>query len=159
MINNENQSLCSACISRCCSSLPGAVFPNQFKEITVEVILANLKSGYCLDWWEGDPREEMIGEYDHEDYLNQVYYLRPSIKGHENKIRHGSWGKEGDCVFLTSTGCVHIFKDRPRECQGLVPGMKDNHRHCINDPSNNKKAAAIAWIPYQDILIKAADLC
>lgn len=151
MISNENKSICARCTNRCCDHMPGAYFPEQLKEITINSILELFQQGYIIDWWEGDPRKGLTIP----EQLPQAYYLRPAIVG-INKLFHPAYN--GKCNFLTDTGCKLDFKSRPLECKTLVPNEIAPGKDCKPDMNYVKKAAAIAWIPYQDLIVKAAEL-
>ena len=141
--NNEQASICSGC-GKCCKAYSGCVFPHQLKEVTEESIREMIKKGYCFDWWEGDPRED---SYE----LSRAYFMRPQHKNAIGKITDPSWG--GECVFHSDdTGCSLSFDERPLTCQSLVPQL---NRHCkLEDEGTNKKGAALAWLPYDEIIEK-----
>lgn len=146
---NESTSACQMCTARCCSHIPGSVFPAQLEEITANNILKLLHNGYCVDWWENDPRPN-------KDELSRAYYLRPSMKGFEHRVKDPSYGGY-DCVFLTPAGCKHEFENRPLECQGLIPN--ENHPgNCVGTLKISKRDSAIAWIPYQSFIEQAIEL-
>ena len=157
ILNNENHSLCSVCQGACCKRMPGAVIPQQFNQITLDLLVDLLTSGYCLDYWEGYIEDDNGNWGDsHED--KPAYFLRPKIKGHETSLVHGAW--RGECVFLTEKGCSLSFKERPYFCQILVP-HEDNTK-CSPDnskegllPSLTKKEAVKAWLPYQELITAA----
>lgn len=181
LTRNESNTACSICTQRCCSRMPGSVFPEQLKTITVKSICKLLRNGYCLDWWEGDPRIDLKDVLkttqlalkaleEPEKYsaeleasspfkgkeLTQCYYIRPKIKGYENNVFHPTWG--GECSFLTPTGCKHKFTQRPAECQALIPNEAEPGRcgkHTGSTDKYSKRNTAIAWIDYQDILAEA----
>ena len=134
--------LCKLCQGSCCKSLPCSAFPADFGLPNTEKITAAIDSGkWCIDWWEGDPRE-------HEDVLDYGYYVRPAIKEHEGERSHASWG--GECTFLTSKGCELSIEARPFEGRMLEP--KSDYPHGCKSHSGGKQAAAIAWIPFWDLL-------
>lgn len=144
LINNENISVCSLCGGKCCKQIPGAVFPEQLNDISVESLLQMYKDGYCFDYWEGNPTKD-------EKYDNvTAYYLRPQTISAIGRMVDPSWGAQ--CSFLTPTGCKLSFDKRPMECQTLVA----NHLapgNCTSDTKGyNKKDAAIKWFPYNDII-------
>jgi len=141
VLQNNESTICAKCPTPCCTHMPGAVFPEQLPELTVEAVKHLLDNGYAIDWWEGDPTGGI---------LSDVYYLRPKIKGYEHKIYHPAWG--GECTFYSEVGgCKHEFKDRPLECQNLKPGFP-SPGNCKPEKQLTKKEAAIAWIPYQHLL-------
>ncbi len=139
--NNENPSLCVGC-GLCCKRSAGTVFPQQFDKIDESVITNLIKNGYCFDYWEGNPTDNA----QHND--KTAYYIRPQHKRYEGKIVDGGWG--GECVFYSEdTGCSKEFKDRPLQCQALVP---KTNRECSLGKGLSKKDGAIAWLPYNDII-------
>ena len=138
--------LCVKCKGECCQILPGAFFPNDLGTITVESVVAFVLSGRaCFDSWEGDPRAD-------KDELPEVYFLRPRVVNASHKVVDRSWG--GVCVHLSDTGCTLSRDDMPTACRTLEPGEVD----CI-DHTDGKHGAAMAWLPYHDILEKAASMC
>jgi len=140
MDNNETPEICSRCGGKCCLRMPGAVWPDQLPEITVKTLSEYYHAGYQFDYWEGNPGNDP--KYDGV----KAYYLRPQTVRARGEIVNGSWG--APCAFLTSKGCSLKFEDRPRECQGLIA---NEELHC--KPSlGSKRDAAIAWLPYNDII-------
>jgi hypothetical protein len=132
--------ICKACGGRCCQGMPGIAFPEDFGLPATEALKAAFASGqWAIDWWEGDPRP------DQHQYC-QVYFVRPAVKGKEGQLRDPSWG--GACTFLTISGCSLEPEKRPRQCRELEPDMTfkcDSHGY-------GKREAALAWVPYYDIL-------
>lgn len=139
--NNENNSLCKKCGGGCCKSLPGAVDPSEFKEITVETLLNKFKEGFCFDYWEG----ELTNDPEYKGLTG--YFMRPQTLGHVKQIVHASWG--GRCRFLNDTGCPFKYKDRPLGCRSLIPSK---NLICQDDNGYGKKQSAIAWLPYNKII-------
>lgn len=133
-------SLCKPCGGKCCKSMPGAAHPHQFPQ--PEDVVSALESGlWAVDWWEGDARPG-------QDELSATYYLRPATKGSEGQRLDASWG--GECTFLTPSGCELAPTQRPRGCLNLVPSREG----CASsDGTNDKRVAAIAWIPRAHELI------
>jgi Fe-S-cluster containining protein len=140
MENNENISLCSKC-GKCCKGMPGIVSPKDLSEITVESLSDLFKKGYQFDYWEGN----MTGKPEHEDIT--LYYLRPQTKKSVGKIVDGSW--EGECVFLTETGCSKSFEARPAQCRALIP--MENHG-CHVPAAYKKEKMTLEWLPYNEII-------
>jgi len=138
----ENTGICTTCGGKCCNEMPGACFPSDFG-LPGDLTKLNkaLKSGkYTIDWWEGDPRSDK-----HE--FNRGYFVRPAIKG-KLGIRHDpSWG--GVCCLLENNACILSPDERPLNCQKLEPVSNGS---CITHDDCDKQKAAIAWIPYYEIL-------
>lgn len=135
------------CGGVCCKTLPGAVFPNDIGDITVDRIVELLNSGFQFDYWEGNPTDDE--KYD--DVT--AFYLRPQTKNSTNKIVDASWG--GECIFLTETGCSKLFNDRPTQCRTLVPNKEYQTKGCHQPIKYSKRSAAAAWLPYNGIIITA----
>jgi hypothetical protein len=138
----DNTEVCTTCGGDCCKSLPGACFPADFGlpgDFTK--LDAAINSGrYCIDWWEGDPR-------DGKNELVQAYYVRPATRYKVGVKYDGSYG--GKCNFLTEQGCELVTSKRPTNCQHVEP-VKDGP--CVLHGDNSKHGAAIAWLPYHDKL-------
>lgn len=142
----DNKKICSECGGNCCKSMPGSCYPSDFGlPGNFDKLNKALESGrYCIDWWDGDPRED---EIEFEDY--ECYYVRPATKD-KIGIRHDpSWG--GECNFLKENGCELESEGRPLNCQKLEPveGGK-----CVLHDNVCKQDAVIAWLPYADKLVR-----
>lgn len=137
----ENKSLCSKCGGKCCKSLPGAAYPEDFEmDKGPEKLQAAIQSGkWAIDWWEGDPGDGLE---------ETAYYVRPATKDNIGKIYDASWG--GECVFLTPDGCMMEIKGRPRECRELEP--KKGKAKCISHNGTSKRDSALAWRKHFGIL-------
>jgi len=140
MENNENKSLCSKC-GQCCKRMPGIVSPKDLSEITGESLTDLFKEGYQFDYWEGN----MTHKPEHEGIT--FYYLRPQTKRSVGKIVDGSRG--GECVFLTESGCLKAFKERPSQCKALIP--MENHG-CHVPAAYEKEKMIMEWLPYNEII-------
>lgn len=139
----ENVEVCRACGGKCCWQVPGECFPEDF-DCSEELVYEALKSGnYCIDWWEGDPRD-----LDSEDpeYVEKGEYIRPAHRGMEGVIEDPTWDNKA-CHFLTDNGCTLKYENRPKGCRELVPSESG----CFSK-SGGKKGAALAWLPYSDML-------
>lgn len=142
-MNYKNKAICTKCGGRCCKSQSGAAFPEDFDVDNLHSSLVQaFKSGnWAIDWWEGDPTG---------NGRNQTYFVRPALKN-TSRLFDPTWG--GECGFLASSGCKVTLKERPKGCRELEPKKKGD---CI-DHSKGKKAAAIAWIPYEKTILNAAN--
>jgi hypothetical protein len=138
----ENKKLCAECGGRCCKTAPGGTFPDDFGLPDEASLRRALNSGrYAIDWWEGD----VVPDGDRD----QVYFVRPAVAGCEGQRRDPSWG--GICTFYAwGKGCELDFSSRPYECRFLEPASKCQTHYPSGSPS--KKASAIAWRPYQNLL-------
>lgn len=136
----ENRKICQECKGRCCKNIPGIVSPKDLKLPKTYLLKKYIISGkYTIDYWIGDPRTN-------KNELEQVYFIRPSVKGKEGEIPNASWG--GECTFLTVKGCILKINKRPLQCQMLKP-----HKYkCIIINKYSKKNLIIQWIPYQNII-------
>ena len=142
--NYLNVELCKACGGKCCKHMPGIAYPVDFKKPLLQSLIRAFKSGmWAIDWYEGDPTRD--------DKLTQVYYIRPRIKGIK-ELFDPSWG--GECVFLTTKGCTLKPLERPKTCRMLEPASLTK---CVFHAAGTKRVCAIAWLPYQDIILKAAE--
>jgi hypothetical protein len=135
---------CTKCGGSCCQTMPGSM----------HALKAALDSGqYAIDWWEGDPRDL---DYDDPKRVSAGYFVRPAIVGHEGERHHASWG--GVCTFWTrDVGCAFPFDARPTGCRALIPdaGNFPGGCHSALGP-NEKRAAALAWLPYHAAIETAA---
>ena len=132
---NLKPNLCTPCGGMCCKTLPGSASPSDFP--TEELRSEALSSGrWCIDWWEGDPREG-------KDEVDTAQYMRPATKGKEGKLFDPSWG--GECTFLTEKGCELTPDKRPAQCRAVVP--HPNNDDCKVDNENfTRQAIAISWL-------------
>lgn len=134
--------ICVECQGKCCKHYPGSCWPDDVKPLTAERIIEMVRhERYAIDWYEGDPR--LDGD------LGCVYFLRPAIRGAASHL-DPSWG--GVCVFLMDTGCSLPADKRPRECLAIIPSDPIDG-HCLaEDGYAGKDAAAMAWIPHQNMM-------
>lgn len=143
--NYLNIELCKKCGGACCKRMPGECFPEDFgKPLLKNLIEAFESDNWAIDWWEGDPRRD-------ENKLEKAYYIRPRIKG-VNKLFDPSWG--GECVFLKKKGCILPPEKRPISCRLLEPEPKG--KGCINHNGTGKRGAALAWLPFTNIILEAS---
>ena len=147
----ENAALCTTCGGKCCKRMPGEMIPEDVCRMYPSATLhgsvnAALASGkIVVDWWEGDPRDI---SYDAEDYMDRCGYLRPRAYTDDPlSVKCGSWG--GSCNFLGVEGCELSPEMRPLSCSLLEP-QEDGS--CLMHDGGGKKAAALAWLPYQDLV-------
>jgi hypothetical protein len=155
-----SSSECINCGDRCCCKvLPGGAFPEDFNLPASENKLREiLASGlWSIDWWEGDPRDGM-------SEIDRGYYVRPATINKQGVLFDGSWG--GVCVFLKKNGCALPIEDRPGGCRSLkprtIPTEKCHYPFWGELPTmikgnGDKQMAALAWIPYHQILLKIAE--
>ena len=142
--NFLNPEICKKCGGKCCKAMPGSAYPEDFKEPLFESLLSAFKSGnWAIDWWEGDPREG-------KEEVDVAYYIRPRTKDND-ALFDPSWG--GECIFLNNNGCILKPEERPQSCRLLEP---QENGECIHH-GNIKRGAAIAWLPYTDIILQAAE--
>lgn len=145
MKNNEKTSMCRECGGSCCKSYPGTAWPSDFEPDILDGLKKALSSGlWEIDWWEG-----II------DGVDSPNFIRPAVKiddrNTEVMLRRGLWS--GVCIFLGDGGCNLSWEQRPTMCKALVPNFPGA---CDTGEEFNKKAGAKAWIPYQDLIEKAA---
>ncbi len=136
----EDKEICKACGGLCCKSFPGLVTPKDVgapdTDLMRQNLLEMLRSGrYCVDW------------------INQeegLYFVRPAIKGNENVVFGHLYN--GECTFLTPTGCQLTFEKRPESCRTLIPKVNEK---C--DPQNyTRMKIAKMWKEYVNLLIDCA---
>ena len=136
--------ICKKCGGRCCKSMPGSAYPEDFKKPLSESLLSAFKSrNWAIDWWDGDPTDE--------DILEKAYYIRPRTKDNNNLFA-ATWG--GECIFLDKKGCILGPEKRPQSCRLLEP--KEN-KSCVSH-GGSKQGSAIAWLPYTNIILEIARL-
>lgn len=135
----QNKVICRDCNGACCKRVPGVAYPEDFNmDISPDKLIVAIKSGkWAIDWWEGGLTED--GE-------QVAYFVRPAIKGKENKIYDPAW--YGECVFLNDDGCKLEHNDRPKQCRFLEPKSDG----CIMHGGIGKHNAALKWRKYIEIL-------
>ena len=143
----ENKQICSKCGGSCCKQMPGSCYPSDFGlPGNLDKLRKAINSGnYCIDWWEGDPRENKT---EYED--RNCYYVRPATKDKVGVKYDPSWG--GECVFLTEDGCELDADERPLNCKKLEP---KSNGECVLHDNVGKQDAVIAWLPYYDELAES----
>jgi len=146
----EVPEFCTACGGACCRQMPGATFPEDWgTPLDVQGLLEALRGGrWAIDWWEGDPRRD-----NPEVLLSRACYVRPATVEKIGRLYDASWG--GVCNFFTpGIGCQLPPNERPTECRYLEPADLDPVKgyHDCKDHGKDKGQAAIAWIPYEDLL-------
>jgi Fe-S-cluster containining protein len=140
-----NSELCKKCGGRCCKSIPGHYIPSEIENLE-QTLKEKFKSKeWSIDWWEGDPREK---SEDYPDYIDKAYFVRPRLKNCET-IFDPTWGGD-DCVYLRKNGCILPIEERPYGCRMLFP----QEPHCVCKNNSGKQDAAIAWLPFNELLDK-----
>lgn len=136
--------ICKKCGGRCCKSMPGSTYPEDFEKPLLENLVEAFKSGnWAIDWWEGDPTNK--------NNLEKAYYIRPRTKG-DNDLFDPSYG--GECIFLNEKGCTLKSEERPQSCRLLEP--KEDGACILHGKS--KRGAAIAWLSFTTVILKAAKI-
>ena len=137
MVKYEDKRLCSECGGTCCKSMGCHFSPDDFNEVTYELLKSKIEDGHVsIDWWEGDPTDNNV--------LEKAYILR--MRNISAPVVDPSYG--GVCSVLTSSGCPLPFESRPKGGRTLIPKQDG----CILEYT--KKQCAIDWLPYSDILEK-----
>ena len=132
--NNES-SICSECKGQCCKRMGCHYSPDDFKEITFEILKELIDKGNTsIDWWEGD-----VLDKDRE----RTYYLR--VRNKNSDIVDPAW--IGECSLLTNSGCSLLFESRPKGGRSVIP-QKDFE--CTSEYL--KDTCCKEWYPYQHIL-------
>lgn len=134
--------ICAKCKGACCKRQSGANFPEDFNIANLPVALVEaFKSGnWAIDWWEGDPTGGS---------RSRTYFVRPALNG-ADRLFDPTWGG-ASCIFLGVDGCELSLERRLKGCRELEPKIDGE---CV-DHSGSKRAAAIAWMPYEDIILAA----
>lgn len=134
--------ICTKCAGVCCQRYSGAYHPDDLQPLTVQSLAARFATGnYAIDWWEGDPRENC-------DKLDRATYIRPAHVDAKT-LQDPSWG--GVCSLWSAKGCRLAHDLRPKQCRDLKP-IADGS--CTDGFS--KQAAAVAWLPFQQMIEDAA---
>jgi hypothetical protein len=164
IVDNEDPATCRACGGKCCKTLPGAYLPGQLTESQLREGIA--RGTLVLAWWDGDPRPELncfdadcggtCPRCSDPRRLRRAYYVRPR----NTNSRPGPYDPStlGQCVLLGPAGCTLSFAERPSGCQNLLVNRADPgncHEYAVTTGSF-KHYAALAWVPHQDMLLRAA---
>lgn len=143
---------CTICKGACCRRYACAAYPSDFPEPLQESLRAALSSGkWAVDTWEGDPRENMLE-------LDEAYFIRPAHKGCTDLLDRPY---RGECVFLTESGCELPYDKRPLGGRLLKPrSTLDDHCTMPESILSAKQDAAVAWLPYTELIRKLLEeLC
>jgi len=131
--------------------MPGSTHPDDWgtteEEITARLVDAFRSGFWAIDWWEGDPREEV----EEEEAVGRGLFVRPAIAGCAF-IHHPAWG--GKCTFLRENSCALAPGARPFQCRMLEP--RDGHERCVEHDGAGKQELAVAWIPFHAAIEAAA---
>lgn len=138
--------VCAKCNGLCCKRSPCLVAPEEFDEITEEIIIEKINQGFCIDYWEGDFSE---------DYKQMVvYFMRPRMKDYKEEIYHAGWS--GECIFFVDNkGCSLSWENRPSQGRALVPDPK--LKMCKTIDGYRKKDIVERWAPYSELLSRVVD--
>ena len=135
----ENLEICSKCKGKCCKGMGCHYSPDDFKEISYEILKKKIEEGnISIDWWEGNP-------FNDDRNISRAFFLR--VRNENSPIVDPSWG--GRCKLLTDKGCSLPYKDRPKGGRDLIP---NESFQC--DTTYNKDDCARDWYIYNDILEK-----
>ncbi len=149
---NERPSVCGPCGGECCRTRPGVEAPDRFLAAPdpPAALAEALASGdwvllehHGLPWVDGKPPAP-------EDALRVVRYPRPATLAERQSGRVFEGAEQSPCVFLADGGCRLPFADRPRMCQSLEP-----HAAGECQAAWDRRAAALAWAPWQDLVAEA----
>ncbi|MFN4224240.1 MAG: YkgJ family cysteine cluster protein [Fervidobacterium nodosum] len=139
-IGIEIPGICKACGGKCCKTFPGLATPEDFgapdRDLMREKLLKALISGrWTVDWVDQDA---------------ELYFVRPAIKGFEGSVFDHAYN--GECTFLTNTGCELDFSERPESCRMLIPKLEER---C--DPQGyTRMYVSKIWKDYVDVLVDVA---
>lgn len=131
--NNESVEACKKCGGRCCKRNPGICHPRDFEDNWENMVKAIECGKYTIDSWDDDWGD------------NDIYYIRPTIKGRVGEVPHYSYG--GECIFLTNKGCELKFENRPLGCRMLKVRVEGDKIKCDQEWKNYDYA--MQWISYQ----------
>lgn len=130
--------------------MSGATLPEDFTAPLSESLYAAFRSGkWVVDWWEGDPRG---WDYGKEDRVSKGYYIRPRAKNDRPGLFCPAWSGS-ECIFHTGHGCMLLPDRRPATCRLLEPRVEGE---CILHGAG-KHMAAIAWLPFHDLILDIAE--
>lgn len=154
----ENVELCSSCGGACCKRFPGVLLPEDVRGDMLEVLTEKFRNlEWAIDSWEGDPRFDWLeGGLSPDEFKSNVYWLRPAIVG-IGRLFHYCWGNEGACVYLRKDGCALSPEDRPYGCRWLRPDTDLCKFESPGGEENSKREAALAWLSFQGVILKAAN--
>ena len=140
--NNETPEICTKCGGYCCKAYAGIYHPKDFGDIEKELFELKEKGLISIDQWDGP----LIVPDNTEDDFYDVRFVRPRHTN-SNELVDLSYG--GRCIYLRENGCELPFEKRPYQCKLLKP-MREFIYGCMSPYS--KMEAAIAWIPYQNLI-------
>ena len=143
---NEHQTLCALCGGQCCRTRPGIESPERFLALPDPVAaLAELfmQRSWTFETHYGVPYTPGITAPEPDRIIR---YPRPTTIAEQSSDSIPP-GTSDDCVYLTRTGCMLSFADRPRMCRELEP---DSYFEC--ESPWGRREAALAWLPYQSIM-------
>ena len=166
-----NPTICQKCGGACCKRYPGAAFPDDITRNYGKDMLAALVSafrdGYTIDCREGElgdgyPRTSGYREdddyeeyYEADDGYHQGLYVRPRCSEDNNSCLYNYHTYNGQCLFLTDTGCKLAPELRPTGCRMLEPkigkGKCEVH-------GGDKLNSARAWWDHYEVITQAAKL-
>jgi Fe-S-cluster containining protein len=133
-MNYTDKNLCSKCQGKCCKNLPGSTIPEDFNLSDLEnELIQVLQNNYCVDCYDSDSE--------------QLFYIRPRIKGINHIIDFNHWS--GECIFLTETGCQLNENKRPYNCKMLEPVQ---NMHCKIHNNAGRYDSAIKWKKYRNVI-------
>lgn len=147
----QNPSMCSICMSPCCTHGSGSTAPEDFganphlprsenETILLPRITTALLSGkWFIDWTDEDTKPY------------ELLLVRPQHLGQTDLI-YPAFG--GICIFLSSndTGCLLPFRKRPWQCRMIEP-KRVLTASCKSHV--DKYDCAKTWTPYQHIIQSA----
>ncbi|HTP49809.1 MAG TPA: hypothetical protein VMK42_03840 [Anaeromyxobacteraceae bacterium] len=154
--NNERPATCRACGGECCFTRPGIEAPERFLSAPDPVgsLAAALACGdwvllehVGVPWANGEPPPA-------EDRYRVVRYPRPATVAEKASGAAFRGGERSPCVFLRPGGCALAFAERPRMCQSLEPSAAGD---C--ESPWDQRSAALAWLPWQDLVERAVGRC
>ncbi|HEU4384808.1 MAG TPA: hypothetical protein VFR85_15085 [Anaeromyxobacteraceae bacterium] len=153
---NQRPSVCGPCGGECCHTRPGVEAPDRFLAAPdpAAALADALRSGdwvllehHGLPWVDGNPPSPR-------DAGRVVSYPRPATLAERASGRVFDGPERSPCVFLGSGGCRLSFAERPRMCQSLEP-----HAAGECEAAWDRRAAALAWAPWQDLVSEAKRRC
>lgn len=138
MIQFTNNDFCRKCQGQCCKDASGVYAPEDFEELTFDVLLKLYQEG------------KIMISHISEKYGNKTegWVLKPAQEGCDS-IQYEIMIK-GRCKFLTDEGCSLDYYHRPRGCKLLLPDEIAGRKACRELYTLDK--AVREWQAFQELL-------
>lgn len=135
ILKNVNFEICCECGGKCCKKCGCHFSPDDFKEISFDVLKKEIEKGYIsIDHVSG----EMIYQ------AHGIYILR--VRNQGAPVVDTGYSRS-PCILLTENGCKLDYEKRPSGGKLLIPAK---NRMCFSKYSI--KDCCYEWQPHQKIL-------